>query len=115
MALPDVSALNRLLDGGPFAMKGLYHATGELTGALVLTVQYPNILKIDAGGAERAVTLPAAADSHGMWFLIVNASSGAENLVVNTDLVTINQNDAAFIYNDAGTWVHGFNFVTAQS
>jgi len=115
MAVSVTSALNRLLDGGPIAIKQLFHSTGELSGALVLDVTHPNFLKIDAGGAERAITTPAAAQSEGLFYFIANWSSGAENLVVNTNLVTINQNECAIIWCDGSAWNVFAVFTIAQS
>lgn len=119
MALSSTSALQRLLDGGPIAIKQLFHSTGELSGNLTLDVTYPNFLKIDAGGSARDVTLPAEADSNGLFYVIANWSSGAENLVIKNDggdtIVTANQNDVAVVWCDGSAWALFGVYTQAQS
>lgn len=115
MALSVQSFTDLLTAGGPIGIKQLFHATGELSGGITLGPTYPNFLKIDAGGAERAITLPAAASNNGLFYVIANWSSGAENLVVNTDLVTINQNDCAILWCDGSAWNVFAVFTIAQS
>ena len=85
---------------------GVFTATGNIA----LTAQYRQILKIDPGGAHRAVTLPAEASSNGLEFEIVNAADAAENLVVKDDggstIVTISQNEKAAVVCDGSSWYH---------
>lgn len=121
MAVSVTSALNRLLDGGPLAIKQLFHSTGELSGNLTLDVTYPNFLKIDAGGSARDISLPAEEVSEGLFYVIANWSSGAENLVVKNDadtpatIVTVNQNDVAVVWCDGSAWNLFGVYTQAQS
>ena len=82
----------------------------ELAGNLTLTVGHANILKIDAGGSGRDVTLPAVLTSEGCWFEITNNSSGAEDLTVKNaggdTIVTISQNEKARVQCDGAAWYH---------
>lgn len=98
---PDVFAL--------FAIKDVYQSE-TLTGATTIDGNYPSALKLDPGGANRNVTLEAeTAAHHGKVRFIVNGADAAENLVIldpdaNT-IATINQNEAALLYNDgANGW-----------
>jgi hypothetical protein len=81
-----------------------------LTGALTLTDQYRQILRLDPGGSARDVNLPAEAISNGLAFEIVNTADAAENLVVKDDaggtVVTISQNEKATVVCDGATWYH---------
>ena len=85
---------------------GYYEAT--LSGNLVLTAEYPNVLKLDAGGGARDVTLLAEASADGVFMRIINASDAAENLVVKDDggatIGTINQNEQGEFYCDGTAW-----------
>ncbi len=110
--LPDAFAL--------FAIKDVFQAE-TLSGAVTLSEAYPSITKFDPGGAHRDVTLDAeTAAKHGLLRLVVNSADAAENLVckdadANT-IVTINQNEAALLYNDgANGWQLCFVFTIALS
>lgn len=95
--------LDRVLQGHAF-----HSAT--LSGALTIDSTYPNVLKLDPGGSNRNVTLPAEASSVGRIYLIVNAADNAENLVILNDaespdtIATANQNEAALVYCDGSSW-----------
>ena len=52
-----------------------------LSGALTVTDQYRDVLKLDPGGAHRDVTLDATTERPGRYFRFVNAADAAENLV----------------------------------
>jgi len=80
-----------------------------LAGALVLTNQYPSILRLDPDGSNRDIQLEAVADSVGMYRRIVNFAGGAENLVVKNaggdTIGTINQNEQGEFYCDGTSWI----------
>jgi hypothetical protein len=63
------------------------------------------ILKMDPGGSDRDVTLPAEADVSpaGRLYWIINAADAAENLVIKNDaggtIATANQNESVVVYN----------------
>ena len=101
------------LDGGagPHVCFGRYAGAGiTLAANLTLTAGYTNFLRIDPGGSARDVTLPAEATSEGMAFRILNTADAAENLVVKDDggstIVTISQNEAAWVVCDGTSWNH---------
>lgn len=79
-----------------------------LAAALTLTTASSHFQKLDPGGAGRTVTLPAVSD--GAWFFISNAADAAENLTINNAsavlVVTLNQNEAAWVVCDASAWTH---------
>lgn len=85
----------------------LYVAT--LDAALTLDDTYPSLLKLDPGGANRNVTLPAIATSEGVFLWIVNAADAAENLVVKNaaadTIGTINQNEEGIFFCDGSSWI----------
>lgn len=89
------------------AALGIYHSA-TLAGNLTMDASYPNILKLDPGGAARDVTLPTAADDYnGVVYLFVNAADAAENLVIKSaasTVVTINQNEAALVVCENAVW-----------
>lgn len=105
-----------LLSGGqpviPYGFDRVEQGTGyyaaTLTGTLALDLTHPNLLKLDPGGANRDVTLPAVASAVGRIYRIVNAADAAENLVcknVGGDTIcTINQNEQGEVYCDGATW-----------
>lgn len=74
-----------------------------LAGGLVLTSKDAQYLRIDPGGAARAVTLPTDAVD-GDFFVIANVGTGAEDLTVDSSLVTITPTDYALVANIDGTW-----------
>ena len=81
-----------------------------LAANLTLTAQYRKYLRLDPGGSARDVNLPAEAGSNGLAFYILNAADAAENLVVKNDaggtIVTISQNEAAWVVCDGTDWHH---------
>ena len=81
---------------------------GELASNLTLDAYGPKILRIDAGGSARDVTLPAEALSTGVTFTIYNISSGAEDLVLKDDgastIETVSQNEFAVVGCDGSSW-----------
>jgi hypothetical protein len=89
-------------------IKGLVYIPAALSGAVTLGPTYPQIIKLDPGGAHRDVTLDALATSEGLYRRIVNAADAAENLVcknVAGDTIgTINQNEQGEFYCDGATW-----------
>ena len=86
---------------------GIRSHAATLTGDLTLTIEYPNVLKLDPGGASRNVTLPAESYVDG-FFWILNVADAAENLVVKnaagSTLATANQNESVLVGNIAGVW-----------
>lgn len=92
---------------GLVARKASFHSE-TLTGNLTLDATYPNLLKLDPGGAHRDVTLLAEADAEGVTLQIVNAADAAENLVVKNDagstIATLNQNEEGIFYCDGTSW-----------
>ena len=104
MALPIQPGMMRFLG----VNIGLPAATDTLAADLTLTVASPQILRLDANGAARVVTLPDAATTHGLWFEIINAASGAYAITVKnaaaTTVAKASQNQAVLVCNIAGTW-----------
>lgn len=84
---------------------GVY-AEATLTGATTIGKFSAQMLKLDPGGANRNVTLPAAED--GLMFWIVNAADAAEDLVVKNQAAatigTINQNEEGVFVCSGTTW-----------
>lgn len=62
---------------------------------------------IDCGGSGRNLDLPS--DTTGLMYLIANKSDAAEDLTVrdsdDNTVVTVNQNDAALVYNTGSGYV----------
>ena len=113
--MPVVTALNSVstieYDHAPAktaARKGGVYIPAALGAALVLDATYPNVCKLDPGGAHRDVTLDPVATAAGVCRRIVNAADAAENLVcknVGGDTIgTINQNEQGEFYCDGATW-----------
>lgn len=75
----------------------------SLSGALTLDNKSSQYLRVDPDGAARAVTLPTDAVD-GDYFVIANVGSGAEDLTVNTSLVTITPTDLALVAHVDGAW-----------
>lgn len=77
-----------------------------LTGNDTLTNQSRVCQRLDPGGANRDVTLPAA--EHGLVYFVVNAADAAENLVIKNaaaaTIATANQNEAAIVWSDGTSW-----------
>lgn len=112
-----MSTANGLHNGNPEDAAFLSHprhvnpiGVMTLAGALTLTAQYRQILRLDPGGSARDVNLPAVATSNGLSFEIVNTADAAENLVVKNaggaTIVTISQNEKATVVCDGATWYH---------
>lgn len=94
----------------PLAIVGSVNATETLTGARTLTLKDGQFLKLDPGGANRDVTLPAIEKSDGVFIRICNAADAAENLVVKNaaaaTIATLNQNEAAWFGCSGAAWIH---------
>ncbi len=92
------------------AVRGIFDAAETLAATKTLTKRDGQFLKLDPGGANRDVVLPAVGrDDHGYFFFIGNAADNAEDLVVknaaDTSVATVNQNEAGVLYVDAaGAW-----------
>lgn len=108
MALLDTNAdtylpLGSAPSAGNIASPVFHSAT--LAGDVALDGTYPAILKLDAGGSARDVTLDTEANipNTGLYRRIVNGSDGAENLVVKNaagdTIGTINQNEQGEFFN----------------
>jgi hypothetical protein len=107
-AASATDGLRSLPNGGPLSQKNLvYEAT--LTGALTVDHTYPNMLKLDPGGAHRDVTLDAVGVSPGLLRWVVNAADAAENLVLKnaggSTIATVNQNEEAIVFCDGDEWI----------
>ena len=100
---------------GPLALKGGANVE-TLAGNKTLVLGDKNFQKLDPTAA-RDVTLPAEADSDGMWFWIMNNANGAETITVKNDaaatIVTLPQNEAAIVICDGTDWVH-MGIITIQ-
>jgi hypothetical protein len=94
--------------GAHLMSAGYYTAT--LSGAITLTMAYQNFLKLDPGGGNKNVTLPAEEGNSGAWFYINNTADAGESLAVKDDggstIVTISQNEAAIVVCDGSAWAH---------
>lgn len=108
MALLDTNAdtylpLGSAPSAGNIASPVFHSAT--LAGDVTLDGTYPAIIKLDAGGAARDVTLDTEANipNTGLYRRIVNGSDAAENLVVKNaagdTIGTINQNEQGEFFN----------------
>jgi hypothetical protein len=82
-----------------------------LSGDKTLTQYDPVMQRLDpdnAGG--RTITLPAEEGAKGKAFRILNTADGAEDLTVEDDgsstVVTISQNEAAWVACDGSGWFH---------
>jgi hypothetical protein len=107
MALRDASAAIHMPDLALVRTPLAHVAT--LTGDLTIDATYPEILKLDPGGASRNVTLDAEPTNSGLYRRIINAADAAENLVVKNDAAatigTINQNEQGEFYCDGSDWI----------
>lgn len=110
-----------LLDDGPTRRARVRRAgrVATLTGNDTLVATSAYYQKLNPGGAHRDVTLPAEALSTNLDFLIINAATAAENLVVKSDdpatIGTVNQNEAGLFVCDGTTWVLGAIWTIALS
>lgn len=90
-----------------------------LTGNLTLDLSYGNRLRIDPGGNNRDVTLPAHTGNNGVWFDIVNTADAVENLVIKdsagSTVVTLNQNERVHVQSNGSAWKHMGVQTIAQS
>jgi hypothetical protein len=86
------------------------HNVETLSDDKVLTSGDARMQKLDPGGADRDVDLPAEAISDGIAYHITNAADADEDLVVKDDggstIVTIPQNRAAWVVCNGTAWVH---------
>lgn len=80
-----------------------------LTGNKTLVVGDARFQKLDPDGSKDVI-LPAEPLSKGLCYMILNAAGGAENITVKSDapatVVTLNQNEAAWVVCDGVTWSH---------
>lgn len=90
-----------------------------LSGNDTLTTASERFQRIDPNGGARDVILPAEADSQGLAFLITNTADAAENLVIKDDgaatIVTLNQNESAWVVCNGTVWKHMGVMTIAQS
>jgi len=91
--------------------KGMTHLPliQTLGATFTVTVNMPQALFLDPGGAGRTVLLPTEATSRGLYFVIINTADAAENLAVKEDsdtttIATIGQGDIGTFYCDGVTW-----------
>ncbi len=78
-----------------------------LTGNLTVLASDPNFQRMDPDGLNRTITLPP--ESAGRWYWLHNSANGAEDLDIVDDaagaIVTLNQDEAAFIVSTDTAWV----------
>lgn len=90
--------------------------TVTLAGNLTLTPDHPPLIFADPGGAGRTITLPAEADSEGLFFIIMNTADALEVLTIEDDtpttVVTPTQDECAVVFCDGTTWQ---GFVAAKA
>jgi hypothetical protein len=90
------------------ATKGGVYIPAALAGNVTLDDTYPRVCKFDTGGSHRDVTLDPVATAAGVTRRIVNAASGATNLVLKNvggdTIATVNQNEQGEVYCDGATW-----------
>ena len=83
------------------------NVTMTLSANLTLTKDSPTMLFIDPNGA-RDLTLPAEADSDGLFFIIVNQAGSSEVITIQEDtpatVCTPDQNETALVFCDGTTW-----------
>ena len=101
-------AIDKRLTGAAQVLTGLLalrngFAVESLTGATPLTRKSAQILRLDPDGAARALTLPTDAEE-GDFFVIANVGTAAEDITVNTSLVTITPTDFAIVAYVDGAW-----------
>jgi len=89
-----------------------------LAAVKTLTVTDAQFQRLDCGGSGRTLTLPAYTD--GLFFFVMNASDGAEDLTVADAAGTVsvlNQNEGAVFVSDGSDWynVLGLTVVVDQS
>ena len=106
-ALQSIASADAVGVGTFDAVGAAYAAT--LAGDLAVTVSHPMILKLNPGGATRAVTLEAEGVCPGRMRWILNSAPGAgEDLTIKNDaaatIATINQNESAVVYCDGTAW-----------
>lgn len=75
-----------------------------LGGSLTITTNFPHLLFLDPGGADRSVILPAEADGEDRFWIIVNTADADEQLNVYEDSSTTLQ---AVIDPGATCWIFG--------
>lgn len=96
------------IDSGDGAHQGLCRYAGStltLTGALTLSTAYANVLRVDPGGAGRAVTLPTAAEKYnGAWYRVYNVADADEDLTVDTSLAVVQPGEVWDFYCDGSQW-----------
>lgn len=86
-------------------IQGGFDEPAALTGTYQITPKSGNLLRLDANGAARDVTLPGIADgledSNGVIFMIRNTAAGAFALTVKdpggATVATVGQNEAAIV------------------
>lgn len=83
------------------------HNKETLSGNKTLASDDEQVQILDPNGAARTISLPA--DEQGLEFLVVNPASAANALTVNDSdgntVATVNQNEAARLYNYGSGWV----------
>jgi hypothetical protein len=103
------SMLKILSAGMATAIKDVVDSPTALSGTLTLDTAYSNVLRLDPGGANRTVTLPAEAATEGLWFLIANVADAPEWLTVQDDspatVRILGQGESAlFVNEDGSSW-----------
>lgn len=85
-------------------------ATETLAGGRTITTaeaKLYGIMSFDPGGAGRAVTLPAIAETVGQLLVIANTADAAEVLTIADSVGTVitpTQAESAFLWNDGVRW-----------
>lgn len=79
-----------------------------LAAAATFTRKTANILNVDPGGSARDITLPAEAESNGLFFFIKNVADAKESLTIKNDapatVVVLAQGQSALVFCDGTTW-----------
>ncbi len=80
-----------------------------MTGAETWDEKSSNWARLDPGGANRNITLPAEETNDGLWFGIINSADAAENLVILDDagatIITLNRGEAAVVGCSGSAWI----------
>jgi hypothetical protein len=114
--IPELSGGRSLNHPAAFGA-GVQDQTGDgvnvatLTGNVTLLgPSSAKFQKLNPGGSNRDVILPAEEISEGLSYRITNAAAGANNLIIKDDaaatIVTLNQNEATWVVCSGSAWVH---------
>lgn len=81
-----------------------------LSGNKTLSPGDDTMQRLDPGGSGRDINLPDASTNGGLAFLIANFADAAEDLTVKdsggSTVVTVSQNEQAWVASGDGSWNH---------